>query len=123
MGWQIQIVGVSTTQRIDASEYTYYDTEQLYYLVSIRAQNLGSSSVDFPYMFFQMSEQYGATYACLTGVLDLDSQDPDRKLIPGNEYELLLIFEVAPEATGLLIETTLEPITFELMEPALGGSG
>ena len=53
----------------------------------------------------------------------MDSQDPDRKLIPGNDYELLLIFEVAPEATGLLIETTLEPVTFELLEPSLGGSG
>jgi hypothetical protein len=86
----------------------------MFHTVRLNVENMSQRSQEFPFSDFRIIEQYGAIYPGNNLIGDYALTDRSQMRIPGNEYEILLAFDVPEEANGLRLVSNNGSIIVDL---------
>ncbi len=119
--WRIGFLEKETTDilHLPTEEYGSWEADGQFHTVLLTVENTSQTSQSFPFDTFSVIEQYGARF----NVVNLGSNDPlvdrNRVLIPGNTYEILLVFDVPDEASELFMISDDASILISLSDSAV----
>jgi hypothetical protein len=105
--WQIRFVDVEQTTRLEEpdTDGLYWPAQNEFCVVKLRVENISNTSKPFPREDFVVFEEYGADYQVGGFLSDSSELGGDVELIPGNQYDVWLQYDLPEEAVGLLLVT------------------
>jgi hypothetical protein len=106
-GWQMEFTGYSVSDSIDfpSEEYFGFVPDDQFHIIEVRVENTSQLSAPFPRSEFVVTEQYGAEFRGSRFPSSDPLVDDEKNLIPGNVYDIWLVFDVPNEATGLTLSS------------------